>query len=440
MITILRFCIAVENPGCDRSDVGNPAAAARVQEGSAVSPALRHQAVATLPRVTDDAPPVRVLLACSGLEHAHRGFESFARECFDTLRHEPRLELELVKATGASRDGERAVRALTRDGRIAQALGRIRGGPIKVEQLAFAFSLQPRIIERRPDVIYFSEWYTGVGLNWLRALNRQQYALVLSNGSMAGDGFEPFDRVHQHTAPALEYVLARGADPAKHVLLPVAFKFSRSLELPSAEERRALRGRLELPTDREIVISVVALNRWHKRLDYLIQEVGRLPDPRPFLLLVGQPEAETAELRTLAHEVLGVESHSIRSVPHEQVGLLLRASDVFVLASLAEGLPRALVEAMAHGLPCIAHDYRVAEYATGGHGQLVDMTQPGALAAALRAHTGEEPRVDAAQARHRFAYESFSWDTLRPRYVELLHGAAGRADFASRPLQQKNQG
>lgn len=39
------------------------------------------------------------MLACSGLEHAHRGFESFARECFEELRDEPRLDIELVKAT-----------------------------------------------------------------------------------------------------------------------------------------------------------------------------------------------------------------------------------------------------------------------------------------------------------------------------------------------------
>ena len=161
-------------------------------------------------RPVPDAPPVRVMLPCSGLEHAHRGFESFAREAFDELRDEPRLDLRLVKATGASGDGELAVRAITRDGRLARRFSRRQNGPIKAEQLAFAFSLQREIVRWRPQVIYFSEWYTGVGLNKLRAVNRQQYALVLSNGSMAAEGFEPFDRVHQHTAPAFEYVLRAG--------------------------------------------------------------------------------------------------------------------------------------------------------------------------------------------------------------------------------------
>lgn len=375
------------------------------------------------------------MLACSGLEHAHRGFESFARECFEELRHERLLDLELVKATGAARDRERAVRAITRDGRLARLFSRRQNGPIKVEQLAFAFSLQREILRRRPQVIYFSEWYTGVGLNALRVINRQQYALVLSNGSMAAEGFEPFDRIHQHTAPAFEYVLGCGADPAKHVLLPVAFKFSPDLELPSEDERRALRERLGLPSDRTIVVSVAALNRWHKRLDYVIEELARLPEPRPFLLLVGQPEAETEGLRSLAAELLGDRGHSFRSVPREEVDLLLSASDVFVLASFAEGLPRALVEAMDKGLPCLAHDYSVPRYAMGSHGMLADLHEPGALAGLLS--RGEEAGwrdPAAAEARHRFVYDAFSWDRLRPQYVELLHGAVGRADFRARPL------
>jgi glycosyltransferase involved in cell wall biosynthesis len=374
----------------------------------------------------------RVLLACSGLEHAHRGFESFARECFDILKDDPRLDLELVKASGPDADRERAIPSLKRDGWVARALGRMSGRPgMHFEQLAFAFSLQPTILRRKPQVIYFSEWYTGVGLYLLRRVNRQNYALVLSNGSMAPEGFEWFDRVHQHTAPALDFVLRRGADPCRHILLPVAFRFPPELDVTTPEERSALREKLGLPQDRQIVISVAALNRSHKRLDYLISEVAQLPEPRPFLLMVGQPEAETEPLRKLAHGLLGDDGHSFRSVPSAEVPLLLRASDAFVLASLAEGLPRALVEAMAHGLLCLAHDYPIAHYALGGHGRLADFTQRGALAGLLQT-IGEADRApELARERHRFVYESFSWDALSPQYVDMLHGAVGRVGFCA---------
>jgi 1,2-diacylglycerol 3-alpha-glucosyltransferase len=373
--------------------------------------------------------PARVLLACSGLEHAHRGYESFARECFERLRDDPRLDLWLIKGSGANGERERAVPSLKRDSPLARALARIRGNALKVEQFAFGFSLQPEILRRKPDVVYFSEWYTGVALNRLRRLNRQRYALVLSNGSMAPTGFEHFDRVHQHTAPALEYVLKRGADPTRHILLPVAFNVPDSV--PTADERAALRSQLDLPQGRTIVTSVAALNRWHKRLDYVIEEIARMPEPRPFLLLVGQPEPETEALLALAQELLGEDGHSARTVPRREVDSLLRASDFFVLASFAEGLPRALVEAMAHGLPCLAHDYSVARYALGEHGLLADLAQPGALGGLIQANAGSGWDAAKAAERQRFVYDNFSWDVLAPRYVDLLYGAVGRADFSS---------
>jgi glycosyltransferase involved in cell wall biosynthesis len=209
----------------------------------------------------------------------------------------------------------------------------------------------------------------------------------------------------------------------------VAFNVPESV--PTADERRALRARLGLPADRTIVISVAALNSWHKRLDYAITEIARLPEPRPYLLLVGQPEAETDALRELAAERLGDDGHGVRTVTRSEVDDLLRASDYFVLASLAEGLPRALVEAMAHGLPCLAHDYSVARFALGEHGLLADFTQPGALAGLLQAH--DERVDDPAQARERqrFIHDSFSWDRLTPRYVDMLQGAVGRAGFSA---------
>src|SRR3954452_22897212 len=83
-----------------------------------------------------DPAPARVLLACSGLEHAHRGYESFARECFVRLRDDPRLDLWLVKGSGPAGDREHSVPSLKRDSRLARALGRFRGSGLKAEQFA----------------------------------------------------------------------------------------------------------------------------------------------------------------------------------------------------------------------------------------------------------------------------------------------------------------
>jgi glycosyltransferase involved in cell wall biosynthesis len=222
-------------------------------------------------------------------------------------------------------------------------------------------------------------------------------------------------------------VQARGADPARHTMLPLGFAIERELESLRDGDREALRTRLELPPKRRVVLSSAALNRYHKRLDYLIEEVARLPEPRPFVLMAGQPESETAGIRALAHERLGVDGHSIRTVPRADVPDLCRASDEFVLASTFEGLPRALIEALAHGLPCLAHDYPVTRFALGEHGRFADLEKPGALAGLLSEDVERAREPGRREARHRYAYDSFSWDRLRLRYVELLRGAAAHA-------------
>jgi glycosyltransferase involved in cell wall biosynthesis len=208
-------------------------------------------------------------------------------------------------------------------------------------------------------------------------------------------------------------------------MLPLGFPISADFEPPSEAERTALRARLDLPAARHVVTSVAALNRHHKRIDYLIEEVARLPEPRPFLLMAGQVESETEELRRLARERLGEHGHSMRTVPQGEVADLCHASDTFVLASLGEGLPRALIEALSYGLPCLTHDYGVSRFALGEHGSFADFSQPGGLAGLLEERTRDEYSPDAARARHRFAYETFSWDRLRGRYVELLRDVAG---------------
>ncbi len=372
-----------------------------------------------------------MLLVCSGLDHAHRGYESFARECFQALRDEPGVSIGLVKGSGSDALRERAIPTLRRDRPLARALGAAigrfaDGRPFRIEAFVFGVTLQPLLLARRPDVVYVSEWDTARVLARIRALTRMRFKLLFCNGGFASDGFDRFDHIQELTPGGRDYVLTRGADPAKHTVLPMGIAIERELPIDSAARRASLRARLGLPRERTILVSVAALNRTQKRLDYLIDELASLPQPRPFLLLDGQAEEETASLRQLADQRLGPGEYEIRTSPSAQLPDVLRACDVFVLASLAETQARALIEAMGQGLPCIAHDSPVTRFALGDHGFFGDFVVPGAITLALAEYESSSAEELSARVRagHAHVYERFSWERLRPRYVEFLAGVA----------------
>ena len=98
----------------------------------------------------------------------------------------------------------------------------------------------------------------------------------------------------------------------------------------------------------------------------------------------------------------------------KEVFNLLYNSDLFVMPSLVEGLPRAMIEAMACGLPCIGS--RI-----GGIPELLsveDMVPPGdsqALAKAIIAMLNNPDRMELAGQRNREVAMEYGSDVLRSR-------------------------
>ncbi len=117
-------------------------------------------------------------------------------------------------------------------------------------------------------------------------------------------------------------------------------------------EKNALRERLVLGTGKIVVFS----GRFDQRkgIVYLLEAwkiaASAVPDAR--LLLLGDgPLLRDMKDRAAS---LNIASSVVFNGRVENVPDLLRASDVFVLPSLQEGMPNALLEAMACGLPPVA--------------------------------------------------------------------------------------
>lgn len=128
-------------------------------------------------------------------------------------------------------------------------------------------------------------------------------------------------------------------------------------------------------------------------------------------------------------EELGQGERVTLAGPSTEVAAIVAAADLFVLPSLREGLPLALLEALASGTPVVAT-------AVGGipgvirdgvHGRLVPPGDAEALAAAIAASLESPAEAGAmAAAARRVVVESYSADAFAERtaavYDRLLRG------------------
>jgi 1,2-diacylglycerol 3-alpha-glucosyltransferase len=366
----------------------------------------------------------RVFLVCSGLGHVRRGYEASIEQCFVALSHQADLELMLFKGGGADGPGQRALWNIPRGNRWSQKLlARIDGGAYTLEQWTFALGLLRHLWRETPHLVYFADVDTGLACSYFRRWTGLEFRLLFRNGAPHNPPPAVFDHTQQLTNVYVEHAKAAGVDPDKLTHLPPAFDLRRDHLPLSSDERSALRRRLNLPVDQPILLCVGAYGRSHKRIDYLLSEVGHMSGRRPFVLVIGEREAGGAELATRGTAHLGA-SVRFESVNLEEMVYFYQAVDIFTLPSLAEGFGRAQVEALSAGLPCLVHDYPGSREVLGEHGFFGDFTKTGALAALIAevAARREDERV--RERRHAYAYAHFSWDRLRSRYVSLFRRTA----------------
>jgi glycosyltransferase involved in cell wall biosynthesis len=371
----------------------------------------------------DRMPPVKVYVICPGLGHINRGFESFTQECFNALMPSVNLDVMLFKGAGYEGPRERAIFTLRRESRAAAIVGALsgkgacRGG----EAISFGTSLLPHLLKDRPDVVLFSDSAVGRVLRVWRTAFRLSYKLLYSNGAPCPPQFLCWDHTQQLSPQYYEQALAAGLPPHSQTLLPYGHDISRTLEIVGPEAKERIRHSLSIPAGRKVILCVGSIARGgHKRMEYLIDEVARIPEPRPFLVILGQKEGGADQIERSAAARVGTAGFTMRTVARHQVEFYYKAADLFVLASLQEGFGRVFVEAMAEGTRCVTHDYATARYVLGSHGKFGNLEKVGALAQLLQEELRRPDLVHERIARHRAVYDRFSWSMLTPRYREML--------------------
>ncbi|RPH46479.1 MAG: glycosyltransferase [Burkholderiales bacterium] len=229
-----------------------------------------------------------------------------------------------------------------------------------------------------------------------------------------------YDRIVAPSRAILDgLVTDEAAAPERLVEIPNGVDTAR-FRVPDAATRDAARAREGLSPDAFVVLCVASLSPI-KRHEDLIAGFATLHAAQPNARLLLAGDGPLADALAAQATALGL-GDAVRFLGvRDDVGGLLSAADVFVLASDSEGMSNAILEAQACGLPVVAtrvggNPQLVAE---GAEGFLVPARDPAGLARALAACGDPAWRQSAGRRARARIEREHSIPAMAARYDEL---------------------
>jgi 1,2-diacylglycerol 3-alpha-glucosyltransferase len=357
---------------------------------------------------------MKIALVSTGLGRVLRGFESFTESLFQALMDNvPEMDVTLFQGGGKAGQRRHVVPNFHRSDVPARWLGNEKGNLL--ENRSFALSLYPLLRRGKFNIVHYNELVMGSALFHLRRIFGGDFKLLYCNGA-------PSPPVHYHhrcdyaqvlTGPAFEEAQSFGISRDRLFLIPYGINGER-FSPQSKKGRNEVRKELDIPLDAEVILTVAALKREHKRLDYLIKELGSF-HRAIWLVAAGQRTNDTPVLQKMADKHLSGRWRFI-SWPHDKISALYGSADIFVLPSLSEAFGLVTVEAMLTGLMVILHNGPVFKWVTEGtNAILTDMTIEGNMKNALERLFNSSENSDSRE----IIAKRFSWQTLVPEYVRM---------------------
>jgi glycosyltransferase involved in cell wall biosynthesis len=191
-----------------------------------------------------------------------------------------------------------------------------------------------------------------------------------------------------------------------------------------------------------VIVFVGTLAQLYKAPDVLLRAVAIcLSAGADVTLRIVGDGRHRRELEALA-EQLGIAARTVfvgELATRAAVVAELDRADLFVLPSHQEGLPRALIEAMARGLPCLGST-------VGGIPELLDgedVIEPGnveELAALMLKVLRDRTRREAMALRNQSRARLYQLTALRPRRAEFYRRVQRlTADWLATPIPRRSQ-
>jgi glycosyltransferase involved in cell wall biosynthesis len=190
----------------------------------------------------------------------------------------------------------------------------------------------------------------------LRMQNSSKYTLYLNKG-IENMGLNSSDLIITNNTALREEIL-KSLRKGKHIDVKVLLNNIPSIPSPHLQDIPRTRAKYEIPEDAKILVTAGVLNQG-KNIEVLINSLPRIEMKNLHLLVVGDGSTEADFqyrdfLKARAKE-LKVEERVIFTgwVEKEELWKIYLASDLFVMPSINEGMPNALLEALGVGLACM---------------------------------------------------------------------------------------
>ena len=372
-----------------------------------------------------------VAIACSGLGHVRRGNETWAATVADAL-HRVGTPVTLLGGGPHAPSAAPFVRLqnLPRETPITRSWLSWHHRYL-LEQRTFARSLTRWLREHPHEIVHLAD----PALAWI--LQRDSASLgvrvIYKDGLLLGpDWCRKFAHVQILAPFYLEQAHAAGCDTRGWHVIPHLVdpaRFQPATDSARAAAREKVFSKRILP-DTFVVLAVGDFSaQSNKRLDWITREIAQLPDPQSVhLVLVGQASAsDLTASETRARAALGERVTLLANLPAAEMPNVYAVADAFAHAALREPFGIVFLEALASGLPVVAHHFPVTRWIIGDGGVTVDAESPGAFAAALDLWRRDPTarRAVAARARAR-AVSAFASEKVVPLY-QKLYEAVSRA-------------
>ncbi len=355
---------------------------------------------------------MKIALLCSGLGNINRGHEVFARDLFDLLRHD--VDITLFKGGGTNSEKELVIDNVSRRATCLDHI-KVTTSPKwadsvreqereRIEALTFAYAALKPLLEGRFDIIHCLERDVCEVIYAFRHFFQTTPRVVFSNGgTLPARDLPSCDFVQEHS----DHNLAL-SNPNKAFMIPHGV----DLERFNPDIETDFRARHGIPDNAFVVISVGTICYWHKRMDYVIQELAEIDDV--YLIIAGQESDDSPAIKNLGRELMPDRLLFV-TLSHDELPQAYAAADVFVLGSLFETFGIVYIEALAMGLPVICTNHQ-NQRSIVKQGVFIDMAKPGALKQAIKSLTPSQLQA-LSENGPAIAREHYDLNKLRARYI-----------------------